>query len=148
MASFIDENQKQNIRDIVDSIHDTFARSIVVYRKGQKISMLTSAGYNSLYKKNPTLSKEELDQNSKTIFARIQYKTFDQENFYQASAQEKIIIPQGSVYIKVNYEDYLFIKDAKTVELDTLTYAIKSPGKPEGMFGPQYYKFLLIPLES
>lgn len=148
MASFIDENQKQNIRDIVDSIHDTFARSIVVYKKGQKISMLTSSGYNSLYKKNPTLNKEELEQNSRTIFARIQYKTFDQENFYQASSQEKIIIPQGSVYIKVNYEDYLFIKDAKTVELDAFTYAIKSPGKPEGMFGPQYYKFLLIPLES
>ena len=148
MAGFIEETQKQNIKDIVDRIHDTFARSIVVYKKGQKISMSTSSGYNSLYKKNPTLSREELEQNSRTIFARIQYKTLDQENFYQASAQEKIIIPQGSIYIKVNYEDYLFIKDAKTVELDSLTYAIKSPGKPEGMFGPQYYKFLLIPLES
>ena len=40
------------------------------------------------------------------------------------------------------------IKDVKTVELDGKTYGIKSPGKPEGMFGPQYYQFLLIPFEN
>jgi hypothetical protein len=148
MAGFIDETQKQNIKDIVDRIHDTFARPIVVYNQGEKISMSTTGGYNSLYKRNPTVPKIEVVQNSRIIYARIQYKTFDQEVFYQESSQEKIIIPQGSIYIKVNYDDYLFVKVAKTIELDGLTYAIKSPGKPEGMFGPQYYKFLLIPLES
>lgn len=148
MSGFISESQKQDIKDIVDRIHETFARPIMVYKQGERLSISTTAGYNSLYKKNPTVPKVEIQKNSREIYARIQYKIFDQEVFYQQSAQEKIIIPQGSVYIKVNYNDYLFVKDAKTVELDGLTYAIKSPGKPEGMFGPQYYKFLLIPLES
>jgi hypothetical protein len=147
MAGFISDSQKQDIKDIVDRIHETFARPVVVYKQGEKLSMSTTAGYNALYKKNPTIPKIEVQKNSRTIQVRIQYKIFDQEVFYQESSQEKIIIPQGSVYIKTNYTDYLFVKDAKTVELDGLTYAIKSPGKPEGMFGPQYYKFLLIPLE-
>jgi hypothetical protein len=148
MSGFISDSQKQDIKDIVDRIHETFARPILVYKQGERLSISTTAGYNSLYKRNPSVPKVEVQQNSRTVYARIQYKIFDQEVFYQESAQEKIIIPQGSVYIKVNYDDYLFVKDAKTVELDGLTYAIKSPGKPEGMFGPQYYKFLLIPLES
>jgi hypothetical protein len=148
MSGFLDNTQKQNIKNIVDRIHDTFARPIVAYKQGQKIAIYTSGGYNSLYKNNPTIPKQELQQNSKTIYARIKYQTFDQDNFYQESSQEKIIIPEGAVYIKVNKEDYEWIRLSKTVELDGKTFAIKSPGKPEGMFGPQYYKFLLIPLES
>ena len=56
-------------------------------------------------------------------------------------------MPEGAVFIKVDQNGYDFIKDAKTVELDGKTFAVKSPGKPEGMFGPQYFRFLLIPLE-
>jgi DNA-binding beta-propeller fold protein YncE len=148
MSSLISDSQKQAIRDIVDMIHDTFARDIVVYKQGKKVSFVTSGGYNALYKKNPTVSQVELEQNSRTIKARIKYQSFDQTNFYQESSQEKIVIPEGVVYIKVNKDGYDYIKDAKTVELDGITYAIKSPGKPEGIFGPHYYKFLLIPLES
>lgn len=148
MAGFLSESQKNEVKAIVDKIHETFAREIIVYKKGQRVSISTSSGYNSIYKANPTATKENIIANSRTIYARIKYVKFDQTNFYQESSQEKIIIPEGSIYIKVNYTDYLFVKDAKTVELDGLTYGIKSPGKPEGMFGPQYYQFLLIPLES
>jgi hypothetical protein len=149
MASFLDNLQKENIKNIIDSIHDTFSRPITVYKLGKKTTLSSSTSYNSLYKtKGNQLPNSEVIQVSKVINARIKYVKIDQEYFYQESSQEKIIIPQGSVLIKVNYEDYMYIKDAKTVELDTKTYKISSPGKPEGMFGPQYYQFLLIPLES
>lgn len=148
MASFLNENTKQSIKSVIDRIHDTFARPIVAYKQGQKTTLYTSGGYNSLYKNNPNVPKQELEQNSKVINARIKYESFDQDNFYQQSSQEKIIIPEGAIYIKVNKEGYDWIRLSKTVELDGKTFAVKSPGKPEGMFGPQYYKFLLIPLES
>ena len=148
MSGFLTENQKNNIKDIIDRIHDTFAREITVYKFGQNVAIATTNEYNALYKKNITAGRQQLTQVSKAVMARIKYEKFDQENFYQDSSQEKIIIPEGAVYIKVNEEDYLYIKDAKTIELDGKTFAIKSPGKPEGMFGPQYYKFLLIPLEN
>jgi hypothetical protein len=148
MSGFLSENQKDNIKNIIDRIHDTFAREITVYKFGQKVSIATTAGYNSLYKKNPAAQSGPITQISRTVMARIKYEKFDQTNFYQARTQEKIIIPEGAVFIKVNQEDYDFIKDAKTVELDGKTYGIKSPGKPEGMFGPQYYQFFLIPFET
>jgi hypothetical protein len=148
MAGFLTQSTKDNIKAVIDRIHDTFARPIIAYKAGQKMTIYTSSGYNSLYKNNPTISKQELQQNSKEIYARIKYQSFDQDNFYQESSQEKIIIPEGAIYIKVNKEGYDWIKLSKTIELDGKTFAIKSPGKPEGMFGPQYYKFLLIPLES
>ena len=148
MSSFLTEYQKQNIRNIMDSIHDTFARDITVYKFGQRLSIATNDTYNAMYKKNSVSTTTELVPISQVIKARIKYDKFDQTNFYQEGAQEKIVVPEGAVYIKVNREGFLFIKDAKTVELDGLTYQIKSPGKPEGMFGPQYYRFLLIPLET
>lgn len=148
MAGFLNESTKQNIKNVIDRIHDTFSRPIIAYKQGQKLTIFTSDGYNSLYKKNPNIPKEELQQNSRTIYARIKYESFDQDNFYQESSQEKIIIPEGAIYIKVNKEGYDWIRLSKTIELDGKTFAVKSPGKPEGMFGPQYYKFLLIPLES
>lgn len=148
MAGFLSEQQKQNIKIIVDGIHETFARDITVYKFGQKLAIATSNEYNAIYKKNPNSNGQTLTQVSRVIKARIKYAKFDQENFYQESTQEKIIIPEGAIYIKVDKDGYEYIQDAKTIELDGKTFAIKSPGKPEGMFGPQYFKFLLIPLES
>lgn len=148
MSGFLTENQKSNIKDIIDRIHDTFAREITVYKFGQKVAIATTNEYNALYKTNVNAGRQQLTQVSRTIMARIKYEKFDQTNFYQEASQEKIVIPEGAIYIKVDEDGYNYVKDAKTVELDGKTFAIKSPGKPEGMFGPQYYKFLLIPLEN
>jgi hypothetical protein len=148
MPGFLTDNQKVNIKNIIDKIHDTFAREIVVYKFGQKVAVATTNEYNALYKRTAASNQQQLIQISQTIMARIKYEKFDQTNFYQERTQEKIIVPEGVVYIKVNKDGYDFIKDAKTIELDGKTFQIKSPGKPEGMFGPQYFQFLLIPLES
>jgi hypothetical protein len=148
MAGFISNAQKEAIKGIVDRIHETFARPIIVYRFGQKVSFYNNLNYNKLYKKSSPIEQQNLSQNSKTIMARIQYKNFDQRDFFQNSTQEKIVIPEGTIYLKVDREAYLYMHDAKTVEFDERTFSIQSPGQPLGMFGPQYYKFLLIPLES
>jgi len=148
MAGFISDAQKVAIKGIVDKIHETFARPIVVYRFGQKTTFKTVESYNKLYKKSNPQEQVELNRNSKVIMARIQYKTFDQQDFFQDQTQEKIVIPEGTIYLKVDREAYLYMHDAKTVEFDERTFSIQSPGQPLGMFGPQYYKFTLMPLES
>ena len=93
MAGFISENQKQNVRDIVDKIHDTFSRDIIVYQEGKKQNLDQTTSYNSYYKRGYE-PKQKLIQNSKVIKARIQYKSLQQADFYQESAQEKINIPE------------------------------------------------------
>lgn len=146
MAGFISDIQKQSIKNIVDKIHDTFARDIVVYREGSKKDVASTTSYNSYYKRGVE-SKPRLIQNSKTIKARIQYKSLQQGDFYQEAAQEKIIIPEGQIFIIVSLSDVEFMSTAKIIELDGKTYSINSPGLPQGMFGPQYFKYSVIPLE-
>ena len=148
MAGFISDAQKVAIKGIVDRIHETFARPIVVYKFGKRTAFNTVDSYNKLYKKSNPQEQIELTQNSRTIMARIQYARFDQMDFFQERTQEKIVVPDGTIYLKVDREGYLFLKDAKTVEFDERTFSVQSPGQPLGMFGPQYYKFTLMPLES
>jgi hypothetical protein len=146
MAGFISDAQKQNIKNIVDKIHDTFARDIIVYQQGSKKDMSTINSYNPYYKRGVD-PKPKLNQNSRVIKARIQYKSLQQGDFYQEAAQEKIIIPEGQIFIIVSMNDVQFMSTAKIVELDGKTYSINSPGLPQGMFGPQYFKYSVIPLE-
>jgi len=146
MAGFISDAQKQNIKNIVDKIHDTFARDIVVYQQGTKRDVSSTASYNSYYKRGLNQG-EKLIQNSRTIKARVQYKSLQQGDFYQEAAQEKIIIPEGQIFIIVSMSDAEFMATAKIIELDGKTYSINSPGLPQGMFGPQYFKYSVIPLE-
>ena len=146
MAGFISDAQKQNIKNIVDKIHETFARDIVVYQEGSKQSISVTSSYNPYYKRGEE-PKQKLVKNSRTIKARIQYKSLQQGDFYQESAQEKIIIPEGQIFVIVSLADSEFMKTAKILELDGKTYSINSPGLPQGMFGPQYFKYSIIPLE-
>jgi hypothetical protein len=150
MAGFLSENQKTNIKSIIDQIHDTFAREITVFKIGQRTVISSSANYNALYRQQS--SNTETTEVSQTFQARIKYvemsETFLQESQSNSSGQDKIILPAGTVKIKVNLEGYEYVREAKRVELDGRRFSIKSDGKPLGMFGPQYYEFILIPMDE
>ncbi len=150
MAGFLSENQKTNIKSIIDQIHDTFAREITVFKIGQRTVISSSANYNALYRQQS--ANTETTEVSQTFQARIKYvemsETFLQDSQSNSSGQDKIILPAGTVKIKVNLEGYEYVREAKRVELDGRRFSIKSDGKPLGMFGPQYYEFILIPMDE
>ena len=76
----------------------------------------------------------------------------DEEYLSNSSAgtdsQNKIIMPNGSVKIVVDPKGYLFIKEARKVEFDGITFSIRSDGNPIGLFSNQYYEFLLTPIDE
>jgi len=153
MAGFLSENQKTNIKSIIDQIHDTFAREITVFKIGQRTVISSSANYNALYRQQS--ANTETTEVSQTFQARIKYVEMSetllqdsQSNSSYSSGQDKIILPAGTVKIKVNLEGYEYVREAKRVELDGRRFSIKSDGKPLGMFGPQYYEFILIPMDE
>jgi hypothetical protein len=153
MAGFLSENQKTNIKSIIDQIHDTFAREITVFKIGQRTVISSSANYNALYRQQS--SNTATTEVSQTFQARIKYVEMSetllqdsQSNSSYSSGQDKIILPAGTVKIKVNLEGYEYVREAKRVELDGRRFSIKSDGKPLGMFGPQYYEFILIPMDE
>ncbi len=147
MAGFLTQGQKDNIKAIIDRIHDTFARPITVFKIGTRTAIASSQNYNFIYRQqSANTSTTEVSQ---TFQARIKYISADEELLPDPNAgQDKIILPAGSVKIKVNLEGYNYMKEAKRVELDGFRFSIKSNGKPLGMFGPQYYEFLLLPIDE
>jgi hypothetical protein len=153
MAGFLSENQKTNIKSIIDQIHDTFAREITVFKIGQRTAISSSPNYNALYRQQS--SNTATTEVSQTFQARIKYVEMNetllqdsQSSSSYSSGQDKIILPAGTVKIKVNLEGYEYVREAKRVELDGRRFSIKSDGKPLGMFGPQYYEFILIPMDE
>ena len=147
MAGFLSENQKKNIKSIIDQIHDTFAREITVFKIGQRTVISSSPTYNALYKQQS--SNTVTTEVSQTFYARIKYVDMNEELLKNPNpGQDKIIMPTGVVKIKVNLEGFNYVKEAKRVELDGRRFSIKSDGKPLGMFGPQYYEFILTPLDE
>jgi hypothetical protein len=147
MAGFLSENQKTNIKSIIDQIHDTFAREITVFKIGQRTVISSSPTYNALYKQQS--SNTATTEVSQTFYARIKYVDMNEELLKNPNpGQDKIIMPTGVVKIKVNLEGFNYVKEAKRVELDGRRFSIKSDGKPLGMFGPQYYEFVLTPLDE
>lgn len=147
MAGFLTQGQKDNIEAIIDRIHDTFARPITVFKIGTRTAIASSQNYNFIYRQQSanTVTTEV----SQTFQARIKYISAEEELLPDPNAgQDKIILPAGSVKIKVNLEGYNYMKEAKRVELDGFRFSIKSNGKPLGMFGPQYYEFILLPIDE
>jgi hypothetical protein len=154
MAGFLTQNQKKNIENVIDRIHDTFARTITVFKIGTRTVVASSNNYNYVYKQQS--ANTSTTTVSQTFEARIKYVDMEEELLTDRgagqkgsrNAQDKIILPVGTVKIKVNLAGYNYIKEAKRIEFDGRRFSIKSDAKPLGMFGPQYYEFILIPSDE
>jgi hypothetical protein len=148
-TSYISAAQKSFINSAMDNIHETFAREITVIMNPTLVVISTSPSYNHFYKRDlDNTSYSQLEPQSFTFKARISYVNQTQGVFPGAQLQQKIIYPSGTVKIKVQYDGYVKLKEARKVDLDGRRYSIASDYKPYGMFGPQYYSFLLSPIDE
>ena len=148
-TSYISATQKSFINSAMDDIHETFSREITVIMNPTVVIISTSPTYNSFYKRDlDNTSYSSLTPQSFTFKARIKYVSNDQGVFPGTLDQQKVIYPIGSVKIKVQYDAYVKLKEARKVDLDGRRYSIASDYKPYGMFGPQYYSFFLSPVDE
>ena len=133
-------------------LHDTFSREITVYKNAKRIAIASSPSFNAIYGTSGATNTSEYQTVSQTFLARIYYLKMDEEFLSNSSAgadsQSKIIMPNGSVKIVVDPQGYLFIKEARKVEFDGITFSIRSDGNPIGLFSNQYYEFLLTPIDE
>lgn len=133
-------------------LHDTFSREITVYKNAKRIAIASSPSFNAIYGTSGATNTSEYQTVSETFLARIYYLKMDEEFLSNSSAgtdsQSKIIMPNGSVKIVVDPQGYLFIKEARKVEFDGLTFSIRSDGNPIGLFSNQYYEFFLTPIDE
>jgi hypothetical protein len=152
MPSLINQNFMDKVTLKFADLHDTFSREITVYKNAKRIAIASSSSFNAIYGTSGATNTSQYQTVSQTFSARIYYLKMDEEFFSDSSAdsdsQNKIIMPNGSVKIIVDYNGYLFIREARKVEFDGITFSIRSDGNPIGMFGNHYYEFLLTPIDE
>lgn len=133
-------------------LHDTFSREITVYKNAKRVAIASSPSFNAIYGTSGATNTSEYQTVSQTFLARIYYIKMDEEFLASSTAntdaQNKIIMPNGSVKIVVDPQGYLFIKEARKVEFDGISFSIRSDGNPIGLFGNQYYEFFLTPVDE
>ena len=150
MASLITDAAKATMKAALETVHDTFARSIFVYKEAQRVLITTKNEnyimlYNNVQGKQTSMKKEPVFEEFK---ATILYGTYqDEENVSEANAQIKVELPVGSVRIKVKQDGYNYLKDAKRVTFDGKTFIMTGQDRPHGLFAPHLYSFYLQPAE-
>jgi len=155
MAGYLNENALNTIVNSLFKMHDTFARTIYVFKNAKKTVIATNSKYNAIYGKTSTGSQSNVkyDMIVKEFTARIYYVEEDQEflaseGSNQAGTQNKIILPKGSIRIVVTLEAYQFLKEARRVDVDGRVFAIKSGGNHSGFPANQFYHFHLTPVDE
>lgn len=152
--SYLTQTQKESIGSILENIHQTFCRPITIFKIGQRIAIASDSSFNAFYEEQSSPERETV---SLTVNARIKYLNAGEEliSFKDGSArtgqQNKIVMPIGSVKIKVDEAGKDFLKDAQRVELDGNRYSVISNGRLIAMFGPSispYYEYILIPIDE
>ena len=152
MASYLNQSTINAITNSMYRMHDTFSRSIFVYKNAKKTVVSTSPNYNSIYGRTSSGKNGNVtyDMQVQEFQARVYYTKEDQEylaeNSNQSSTQNKIILPQGSVRIVVKADAYQEIKSARRIDIDGRTFAIKSGGVFTGFLGDEFYSFILTPM--
>ena len=149
MPSLINVFRQLKVNKAFENLHDTFSREITVYKNAKQVSIASSPQYNSIYGNSGSTNSVRYEEVVGTFLARIYYLKSEEDIFADNSqAQNKIIIPNGSVKIVVDPVGYNFIKEARKVQFDGNTFSIKSDGNPMGLFANQYFEFYLTPIDE
>ena len=152
MPSLINQNLMDRVSSKLADLHDTFSREITVYKNAKRVAIASSASFNAIYGTSGATNTSQYQTVSQTFSARIYYVKMDEEFLSNSSSdsdsQNKIIMPNGSVKIVVDSQGYLFIKEARKVEFDGISFSIRSDGNPIGLFSNQYYEFFLTPIDE
>jgi hypothetical protein len=155
MAGFLSQDQINKVRDLMGTLHTTFARTITVYKNAKKTLIASTNSWNSLYRRTNTGSNSpvEYTEISQEFQARIYYDDMDEAYLtddgaaQQAGTQNKAVVSDGTVTIVVEEAAYDYLSEARRVEFDGNKFIIESDGTPRGFTSNQFYTFTLTPTE-
>lgn len=149
-TSYISVSQKDHINSVFDNVFETFARYITVIMNPEIVVATTSSTYNGFYgaDTNSAVNAPTYTAKSYTFKARISYLSNKKGPYSAAVNQQRMLYPEGTVKIKVGDDAFPYLKEAKKIEFDGRRYDILSDYKPNGIFTPRYYSFLLTPINE
>jgi hypothetical protein len=150
MAGFLSSSQISEIECLYDTLHETFAQKITVYKNGKKTLIAHDPKYNSIYSRNDSGKRDSVEYTvvSETFDARIYYIKTEEEFFNNYKSQTKVILPKGSVKVVVKKEAFDYIQEARRVEFDGRRFTIHTDGAPYGLTSNLFYTFYFTPLDE
>lgn len=152
MADLLTSSQKAKFEGVFDDIHDTFSRTIFVYKIFNKrfVGINMNKDYNGLYDQalNDNESGTAIDGIEQVrkieTKARVLYSSNQKEQEDSSTGQQTSLnFPLGSIRLKLSYEAFELIRDAKEVEVDGELFNLETDASKAGMFSPRYYVVFL-----
>ena len=148
MAGFLTDGAITLIRSRFDTLHETFARDITVYKTNkQEVIIATDSKYNPIYGRTSAGSRVEQETTISSNFkARIYYVKSEEDEI--TDAQDNVNLPIGSVKIIVDQTAYEYIREANNVTFDGNKFSISTHANPYGMTANQFFVFYLAPINE
>ena len=122
--NLVPESMREKIREALSSVHETFAREIVIFqRKNETYISSSESTYNALYARLKNEQKTLTKVTQTKVKARIDYIDRQQkEQIAGTNAQLNILLPEGSIRLKVDSNGYSLLKRSTRVEIDGQLY--------------------------
>lgn len=150
MAGFLSSSKISKIDGLYERLHETFAKTITVYKDGKRTLIAHNPKYNAIYGKTQTGKDDSVSYQviPKTFDARIYYIKTEEELLNNYKTQTKTVLPKGEVKIIVQKLGFDYLQESRRVEFDGRMFTIKSDGSPYGLTGNLFYTFYLSPLDE
>jgi len=148
MANLIPSADKVKYDAAFDDIHDTFAKTIFVYKifNERFIGINMGQNYNGLY--DQALDQNELGTASKIneqvrkieTRARVLYISKQNDTEDSVTGQQTALkFPVGSIRLKLEQDAFELIKDAKEIEVDGELFNLDTDSSKSGMFTVKHH---------
>jgi hypothetical protein len=139
MASLVSDQEKADWAGEFKNIHDTFARSVVVYKSPDRIDVVVNNNdFIPMYRKSKQGAglSYDLTPVSGEFKMRVKWLNPDKEG---ANLPIDVIYPGHICRLKMEKEAFDFVSDCKTVFVDGYSCEVIGAFTPKGLFGIDFY---------
>ena len=139
--NLVPDSMRKKIRQALSDVHETFSREITIFqRKNETFVSSSDSTYNALYARLKNEQKTLTKVTQTKVKARIDYIDRQQkEQIAGTNAQLNILLPEGSIRLKIDESGYKLLKNSTRVEIDEQLYELISDSAKTGPFSVQYY---------
>lgn len=139
MGSLLTDAQKSEIASVFDDIHDTFKRTITIYREGEAVLININDSNNSLYDRGLDSTRTTQSLEKYTTSARIKYYGEHGVEELSGDTGSNLEFPYGTIRLKIDETAYNLISSAKKIDVDGQLYRLRSGAARTGPFSAEYY---------
>lgn len=143
MTSFLSDSEKNEIGNVFDDMHDTFARDINIFQRDNEIFVATNGTYNALYARIKNTPTTRAKVKKATVKARILYAQQQKEISLPGNSQVNVEMSEGSVRVKIDEAGYKLFTKATKIEIDGEVFRIVSDPAKAGPFTVKFYVLYL-----